>query len=397
LVLGSGGGMDVEAALLSGAEDVDAVDIDPVLINLSRKFNAADVYSNKHVHLHVADARAFLQQAQPGYDLITFGFLDSQALSNYMNNLRLDGYIYTVEGLRRAFGLLNSDGLLSIAFATSRSWLAPKLWTMLYQATGKEPIAYVDGARLIVCASKGSPVAPNRIDTFRRGRFLKQPIIPATDDWPYLYLNRKTIPADYLIVISILLALSAASIFSLGRQTYQISELHFFCLGLGFLLLETKSISDCGLYFGTTWFVTMLVVCGVLLMILASNTLAQHLRKFSPWLYLPLFMTLLLLFLIPREIVLGFPIAGRLLWTLLVVPLPLFFAGLIFSTTLNMDSARVERSTAALFGANLIGATVGGFCEYLGMAIGLHLLMLLVLAAYAVSFCVRRERPPRRA
>src|SRR5206468_3698830 len=100
----------------------------------------------------------------PGYDLVVFGFLDSQALSSYMSNLRLDGYIYTVEGLRRAFHLLNSDGLMSIAFAVSRSWLAPKLWGMLFQATGKEPIAYVDGARLILCASSGqSPVAPNQI------------------------------------------------------------------------------------------------------------------------------------------------------------------------------------------------------------------------------------------
>jgi len=133
----------------------------------------------------------------------------------------------------------------------------------------------------------------------------------------------------------------------------------------------------------------MLVVSGVLLMILASNTLAQHLRRFTAWLYFPLFATLVLLFLVPREIVLGWPIAERLLWTLFAVPLPVFFAGLIFSTTLNEDSERPAIGTAALFGANLIGATVGGFCEYLGMAIGLHQLMLLVFAAYAASLSCR--------
>jgi len=112
---------------------------------------------------------------------------------------------------------------------------------MLFQATGKEPILYVDGARLILCASNGSPVTPNRIETFRRGKFVNQTIIPATDDWPYLYLNHKTVPVDYLIVISILLALSIASILFLGRQSFRMIELHFFFLGLDFSCWRPKA------------------------------------------------------------------------------------------------------------------------------------------------------------
>lgn len=38
-----------------------------------------------------------------------------------------------------------------------------------------------------------------------------------------------------------------------------------------------------------------------------------------------------------------------------------------------------------MFGANLVGATVGGFLEYLGMALGTRSLGLFVIAAYAVS------------
>ena len=66
-----------------------------------------------------------------------------------------------------------------------------------------------------------------------------------------------------------------------------------FFLGMGFLLLETKSITDCCLYFGTTWLVTMLVVAGVLLMVLAANALATRLHGFSRRFYVPLFVSLL--------------------------------------------------------------------------------------------------------
>ncbi|SIO21979.1 Spermine/spermidine synthase [Singulisphaera sp. GP187] len=113
-VLGAGGGMDMEAALLSGARTVDAVDIDPKLIELSRRDNAAGCYDDPRVSVHVNDARAFLQNARPGYDLVVFGFLDSQALFTSMSNLRLDGFTYTVESLRTAYRLLNDGGMLSL-------------------------------------------------------------------------------------------------------------------------------------------------------------------------------------------------------------------------------------------------------------------------------------------
>jgi hypothetical protein len=73
-----------------------------------------------------------------------------------------------------------------------------------------------------------------------------------------------------------------------------------------------------------------------------------------------------------------------LLWSLLVVPLPIFFAGLIFSTSFREGS-----NPSSLFGANLIGAMIGGFCGYLSMRIGNGNLMFLVLGAYLVSLAFR--------
>jgi hypothetical protein len=65
---------------------------------------------------------------------------------------------------------------------------------------------------------------------------------------------------------------------------------------------------------------------------------------------------------------------------LLAVPIPIFFAGLVFSGTFKRTAL-----PSAAFGANLVGAMVGGFAEYLSMASGRRSLVLVVIGAYLVS------------
>jgi len=56
------------------------------------------------------------------------------------------------------------------------------------------------------------------------------------------------------------------------------------------------------------------------------------------------------------------------------------FAGLVFSTTF-----RSARDQPRALGANLLGATFGGFAEHLAMVTGTRFLWLLVAAAYVTS------------
>jgi hypothetical protein len=387
LVVGAGGGSDVEVALASGARHVDAVEIDPAIIAISRRFNAGAPYFDPRVTVHEDDARSFLAKARPGYDLVVFGYLDSQAFFSNMSNVRLDGYVYTVEGIRSAFRLLNDQGTLTLSFAIGKPWLGPKIYQMVAEATGRKPAMYLgaSGVQLIVCVPKDiHEELPQKIARFNRALYDTQEHIDLpTDDWPFLYLIKKTVPSDYLMAIGSLLVLSIAAVACLRRRSFGREDLHFGLLGMGFLLLETKSISDATLFFGATWFVTMIVVAGVLLMVIGANLLAERVRNFSFWMYVPLFAVLAILLVVPREHILQFPFAGRLLWTLLVVPLPVFFAGIIFSTTF-----RGAASPSTAFGANLIGAMLGGFCEYLAMAIGSYKLSMLVIVAYLGSMTV---------
>ncbi|MGD0140631.1 MAG: hypothetical protein ABSD28_17320 [Tepidisphaeraceae bacterium] len=392
-VVGAGGGIDVEAALLAGAAAVDAIEIDPGLVKIADRFNAADVYDDPRVSLHVNDARAFFQSAHPVYDAIVFGSLDSQALFSYSANIRLDGFIYTVESFRRAYSLLRPDGVLAVSFAVAQPWMVDKLQGMVAQVTGNRPLVYHHNVNFLFFASPNPALlasAPANIGPFLR---LDLPLVPidlSTDDWPYLYISHRSIPRDYLLVIASLVILSVGAVFivrgSRGPIIAQFNALdgHFFFLGLAFLLLETTSISNCSLYFGTTWLVTMIVVAGVLLMVLAANFVAMRLSNSPRYLYVPLFLSLALVYFLRPDFILGLPFAGRLAWALLGIPLPIFFAGLIFSTTF-----RQTHDPSLSFSANLIGATLGGFLQYLAMAVGMHVLLVVVIASYAASLACR--------
>jgi hypothetical protein len=190
--------------------------------------------------------------------------------------------------------------------------------------------------------------------------------------------TRATIPPDYLFVIVSLVCLSVLALKPRGAG---VEELHLGVMGAaGFMLLETKSIVDSSLFFGATWIVSLMVISGVLLLVLLANALAERMGGFARWLYAPLFGSVLLVYAVPHDFVLGLPFAARVTWTALVVPLPIFFAGLVFSSTFKRTA-----NPLAVFGANLVGAMVGGFGEYLSMATGSRSLVAIVIGAYIVS------------
>src|SRR5690606_2753445 len=59
LILGAGSGNDVAAALMNGAEHVDAVEIDPVIADIGARHHPAQPYRDPRVNLVIDDGRAF--------------------------------------------------------------------------------------------------------------------------------------------------------------------------------------------------------------------------------------------------------------------------------------------------------------------------------------------------
>ena len=87
LILGAGGGGDVLNALYHGAESVDAVELNPQVLELVAKEHAdfaRHIYapdSTYPVRVHVAEARGFVRAATKRYDLIQIALLDSVSAS----------------------------------------------------------------------------------------------------------------------------------------------------------------------------------------------------------------------------------------------------------------------------------------------------------------------------
>jgi SAM-dependent methyltransferase len=240
LVMGAGGGIDVEAALLHGVQHVDAVEIDPVIIQLGHQFSASQAYKDPRVAIHNTDARAFFKQTKRRYDMVVFGFLDSQSLFSQMSNIRLDGYVYTSESFREAFGILRPGGLLSISFFSSgQPWLIDRLVKMVYSASNTLPVVYANSTgQVVILAGKGVALqGPKRFLMYEQIKWKPLGVPAATDDWPYLYLRDRFIPMDYLVSIAILLAISLLFVFFSSERNKKGGDLHFFFLGAGFLLL----------------------------------------------------------------------------------------------------------------------------------------------------------------
>ena len=134
--------------------------------------------------------------------------------------------------------------------------------------------------------------------------------------------------------------------------------------------------------FGTTWFVNSLVFVGVLLFVLLAIEVERKIRIARPRLLLGiLFLGLLVGWLIPTGALLGLPIVPRLLAAIALAFFPIFVANLIFA-----ERFRDTTDPPAAFGANLLGAMVGGTLEYVSLLTGFRALLVLVAVLYGVAY-----------
>ena len=169
------------------------------------------------------------------------------------------------------------------------------------------------------------------------------------------------------------------------RQMAPFADL--FAMGVAFLLLETKSVVQFALLFGTTWFVNALVFAGVLLSVLVAIAVSSRVTFRRPeLLYVALAASLVVAFFLPPSALLELALAPRFLAAVLVAFTPIFIANLVFTQRFKDTSD----STSA-FGANLLGAMVGGVLEYAALITGYRLLLVLVAVLYGAAFLLGRR------
>ena len=244
LIIGGGSGNDVAAALEMGAQAVDVVEIDRVLLGVGRDHHPNRPYDDPRVRVVVDDGRGFLKRSQERYDTIVFALVDSLALHSSYSNLRLESYLFTLESFREARQRLQPDGLLVMSNFFRQGWIISRLDGMIRQTfDGQDPLILSlphqeeipEGSQVgfftIILAGGAAQAIAERFE--RDGSFWSTPNLPiqkqlngfgptppktdqvgpggwtrvapsrlvgrttqraATDDWPFLYLRDASIP-----------------------------------------------------------------------------------------------------------------------------------------------------------------------------------------------------------
>jgi len=155
----------------------------------------------------------------------------------------------------------------------------------------------------------------------------------------------------------------------------------FFLLGAGFMLIETKAITELGLAFGNSWQVIGVVIIAILVMAFLANLVVQRFSfKISSVAYVLLLISLGVGWQLARTGGLGSSWAGRV-GVAVILTCPVFFSGIIFSTLL-----RSRGGISGMLAMNLLGAMCGGLLEYNSMYFGFRFLYILAAALYALAF-----------
>jgi hypothetical protein len=366
---------------------VDAVEIDPVILELGKKYHPEHPYDSARVTVFIDDARAFFKKTNQRYDLIVFGYLDSHTLLTSMSSIRLDNYVYTLESFREARKLLTTNGTLVLAYSAGRSFLGDRIYATLGRAFNSPPVAYftgydetgvvyIEGNQNRLVRISDFPEISEEFQSHTRG------ILLSTDQWPFLYLKSRTIPFSILAVLVLFLYISTGLLrrnVSLRGLTAP-QDLHLFFLGAGFMLLETKGVTELSLLFGSTWVVNAVVIGSFLLMGLLANAVISFQPVSRKLAYIFLFCLLIAGMFLPYTILSGLPSAEKTMAAAILVGLPVFFSGLVFSRSFK-DLSEPSHG----LGVNLLGAVIGGVLENLVMIGGTPILGILAIALYGAS------------
>lgn len=385
LIIAAGVGNEAAAALRAGVNDIDAVEIDPGIIEIGSRYHPEHPYRDPRVNIICTDARSFLEKSDKQYDLIIENAVDSHTQFATSAGLRLDSFIMTIEFFEQIRRHLKPDGLFAMEFSGyhwrldwAQSRIKEILWRVFgYSINEKKPMLFGAGGPILLI-KKGIPPSPTQYH---------KKVRISTDDWPQFFLRKPMVPRTYQVLILSVLIIAVAGLLFLSPGSLKRFDFHFFFLGAAFMMLEIKSITELSLVLGATWLVNSIVICGVLLAIATANIVILR-KKGCSYLfgYLIIFVSLALGFIFHPGFFLDFDFPVRAMAGIFRVGLPVFGAGLVFAISFRA----ADRPPVAL-GWNLLGAMIGGLGEYLSLVTGVRMLGLVIVMSYLLSFFAIRR------
>jgi hypothetical protein len=407
LILGSGSGSDTSIALAHNVGSIDAVEIDPTILDLGKKYHPDRPYDDPRVKTHLGDGRAYLRNTDTKYDLVIFALPDSLTLTSGFSNLRLESFLLTQNALEDARDQLSDDGMVVLYNYYREDWFIEKLAGMLDDVFDTAPFVSSYGgsgrAAVLMAGPRLDDLAPEfaqpyeeepPVDESAQPEVLGEGFLeaatphPATDDWPFLYLRNPGFPSIYASSLLFLFGLALVGVLvALPRRALRAFDWHMFLLGAAVILLETKSIVTFGLLFGATWMVNSLVFFAILASVLLAIVVSSRVQIRDPrYLYGALAVALVANYVIrPEQLLIGVPVV-RYVVTAAIAFTPVFLANIVFAR-----SFRDSETADLAFASNLIGIMVGGTMEYLALVWGYRSLLLIAMVLYLSAAVLQRR------
>lgn len=393
LIIGAGGGNDVAIAIENGVKNIDAVEIDPKIIQLGQELHPSKPYSNPNVKIIVNDGRNYLNGTEKKYDMIIFALTDSLTQVSNQGAIRLESYLFTQEAFKEAKEHLNDDGILVLYNYYRKDWLISKIGNTLESTFNQKPYVVADKSNNLASFI----VSPQELQLSQNApenSYTKENFKMSTDDWPFIYLQKNYLPFNYLIACFFVILFSSFLIWfafrSIGKSIKNL-YLPLFFTGAAFMLLETTALARFALIFGSTWIINSFVFFGIILLALCANLImAKFGKKIDPKIgFSLLIISLLLYFMFPFNYLLGVNIMLRYTFGIILATGPIFFAGITFSSIFQNTK---DPSTA--LGSNLLGAIFGGILEYMALITGYKFLIIISLLLYVlgiVSYYLKKK------
>ena len=154
LVLGMGAGGSVRAMRLTAPEiEIDAVEIDPRVVEAASRWFDVDVASDPRLHVHVMDGRRFLARERGRYDLVQ--------LDVFQGGPYVPFHLVTEESFRLARARMSDDALLmmNVFDRSASSALLRRLAATLHRVFPSVMVARTDGGNFMLFAFTRVPSA----------------------------------------------------------------------------------------------------------------------------------------------------------------------------------------------------------------------------------------------
>jgi hypothetical protein len=175
LVIGPGGGRDLQSALVFGARQIDGVEINPIIardVMLGRfRDYSGGVYADSHVTMHIDDGRSFVRRSHARYDVIQASLVDTWAATAAGAYTLTENSLYTSDAFGEYLDHLTDDGYLAIT-----RWMFDglRLVSLAQQACAQRGLdaarhlAIVRHERVATFLLKRTPFARRDVETLAR-------------------------------------------------------------------------------------------------------------------------------------------------------------------------------------------------------------------------------------